>query len=50
MQNTDTEPKKVKCECCGKTIAMENKGVIEIKCTGKSNGKKCGHVNQIKQN
>ena len=45
-----TEENKVHCSQCGKTIAVETDEEIQIKCTGKYEGKKCGCVNLIKKN
>ena len=41
--------KKIYCAQCGKTIAIETKEDVQIKCSGKHEGKKCGHVNSIKK-
>ena len=41
--------KIIKCKC-GKTIAIETETTIEIKCTGKRDGKRCEIINVIKKN
>ena len=44
-----TEENKVHCCQCGKTIAVETETEVQIKCTGKYEGRKCGCINSIKK-
>lgn len=41
------ECSKIYCGQCGKMIAVETEEEVQIKCTGKYDGKKCGAVNNI---
>jgi len=48
-----TEPKRIRCLQCHKTLGMDAieggtiDGTIDIKCSGKFEGHKCGAINRI---